>query len=377
MRILGVERDDKACNFYRIFQPLNKIAQHELADVRLIELGDQLDSEENMAKILEADVILLPRPSSEEWFKFVRSVQKAGKVLVSDYDDDPFSTSPLNPYYRWIGVKEYSFKWADGTIEEVWKDGMKGPDGEEYFNIEKNINRRDMCRAAFKKSNLVTATTQILADTFSVINPNVCVLPNLIDLNIYPKIEIVKRKVRIGWQGGVSHYEDLWTVKDALKIIGDKYDVDIVFFGDDRIMAPVKDVHGYKFEHWVGNEVYPLKLSTLNLDIGICPLVDNEFNRNKSCIKYLEYSAIGAATIASNVSPYKEVITNGQNGLLVENTTEAWVDAISRLIKDKRKREALAHNAYEDVLENHNADKKAHLWVSAYARELKKESVLV
>ena len=375
MRILAIERDTKACNHYRIYQPMLKLKQHKLADCVLIEYGDQLDTEENLQKILESDVVLLPRASSEEWVNFVKAVRKAGKVLVSDYDDDPFNCSPWNPYYRWIGIQEWQFKWPDGHDEWVWKDGMVGPDGSEWFSLERNIHRRDMCRIAFGKSDLVTTTTPILADEFRKVNPNVAVLPNLIDFDQFPLVETIKPKLRLGWQGGVSHYEDLFVIKKPLEQVCRKHDVDFVFFGDSRLTGPLHSVHNLKFENWVAHNAYTFKLALLNFDIGLCPLQDNHFNHCKSAIKWMEYSAMKFPTIASNVSPYKEVIEDGVTGLLVENTEAAWVDALERLILDKDLRKRLANNAYDNVRENHNADKKAHLWAEAYEKALKNDAV--
>lgn len=377
MRVLAIERDSKACNHYRIFQPMLKLKQHKLADTVLIEYGSQLDTEENLKLILESDVILLPRASSEEWVAFVKAVRKAGKVLVSDYDDDPFNCSPWNPYYRWIGVEEWQYRWADGHEEYVWKDGMVGPDGSEWFSLERNIHRRDMCRIAFAKSDLVTTTTPILADEFRKVNPNVFVLPNLIDFDNFPLVETVKPTLRIGWQGGVSHYEDLFVIKNALKSFCGSNPSEFVFFGDSRLTGPLHAIPNLKFENWVAHNAYTYKLALLNFDIGLCPLQDNKFNSCKSALKWMEYSAMKIPTIASNVSPYKEVITDGVDGLLADNTDEAWEDAIKRLAADKSLRKRLANNAYDNVRENHNADKSAHLWLAAYESALKKDMVTV
>lgn len=377
MRILAIERDNKACNHYRIYQPMLKLKELKLADTVLIEHGTQLDTEENLNLILQSDVILLPRASSEEWVNFVKAVHKAGKVLVSDYDDDPFNCSPWNPYYRWIGVEEWKYPWPNGKEEWVWKDGMTGPDGSEWFSIERNIHRRDMCRIAFGKSDIVTTTTPILANEFKKINPNTVVLPNLINFDEYPLVRTIKPRLRIGWQGGVSHYEDLFVIKKPLEIVCDRNDVEFVFFGDTRLSGPLRKIKNLKHEDWVAHNAYSLKLALLDFDINLCPLQDNHFNHCKSAIKWMESSAMKIPTIASNVSPYKEVITDGVDGLLVENTEEAWTDAIERLIKDPDLRKRLGENAYDNVRENHNADKKAHLWVDAYEAALKKDVVTV
>lgn len=374
MRILGIERDDSACNLYRIFQPLQKLSEHNMARVITVEDGPMLASDKAITSALEADIIVFHRPASEEWFKFIKACQNYGKIIVVDYDDDPFNTHPLNPYYQFIGTEEVSYQWSDGTTEMLWsKNPMEH--GGRYLNIEQNIRRRDLFRASFRRADMVTTTTDYLAENLRKINPNTITLPNLVDFSQYPQVEYIKKEIRIGWQGGASHYEDLWMVKDAVKEILRKYpQVKFVFWGDMRFYGLFKDIPIDRVEghNWMKQIVYPYKLATMNLDIGLCPLIDNEFNKNKSSIKYLEYSMYKTATIASNMLPFSPVITNEKDGLLVDE--HGWFDAMERLILDVELRRKLGSNAYENIYENHNADKKAHLWLNAYEKLMSKDA---
>lgn len=377
MRILGLERDNKACNFYRVLQPLAKLQEQGLADCCLIEFNQDIASEDSFKKVLESDVILIPRPQSEEWLQFVNAVRRAGKVVVCDYDDNPFNVSPYNTYYRFSGLKEFEVVWPDGYREWLWKDGMPGPKGEKFFDIEANIHRRDMCRAAFGKSDLVTSTVEPLRSEFEKINQNSIILPNLIDMDGYPKCEMVKpTRLKIGWQGGISHFEDLeYLLPIILKFAGSN-DIDFTFFGDHRLGTMFQKVPGYHHESFTSIEVYPWKLKMMNLDIGLAPLLDNEFNHCKSAIKYFEYAAVGVPTIASNVQPYSDVITNRVDGILVDKPEE-WIEAMNELAADPALRKKIADNAYENVYRNYNANTQAHLWVDAYEKALQKDKVVV
>lgn len=377
MRILGVERDDSACNHYRVLQPLYKLQENGMANILTIKEGPELATDFATQKMIEADIIVVHRPASEDWYKFIKTCRKFGKVIVCDYDDDPFNTSPLNPYYQFIGTEEVEFVWPDGKREMLWsKDPSEH--GGRYINIEQNIRRRDLFRASFQKADLVTTTTDILNKTLSKINPNVATLPNLVDFELYPQVEHVKKEIRIGWQGGSSHYEDLWLVAPAIKKILKKYDnTKFVFWGDLRMYGLFRDIPIERIEchQWVKHICYPYKLACLNIDIGLCPLLDNEFNRNKSEIKYFEYSVMKAATVASNIPPYAPCIKHGEDGLLVGENE--WFEAIESLILDENKRKKMGENAFENVHNNYNANSKAHLWLEAYDKILKKGLVEV
>lgn len=379
MKILGIERDESACNHYRIFSPLKAVLDQNLADVALIHQRD-LGSDRALQLALGADIIQFQRPADENWLNFIRACRKYGKYIVSDYDDDPFNTSPLNPFYQYVGTEPVEYQWADGTKQMLWSEEMVGSTGNKIFNIERNIAFRDMFRLNFKKSDLVTCTTEILANEFRKITPSVAVLPNLIDPNFWPTIPAFQKKeVRIGWQGGFSHYEDLYDIVPTIKKILKKYDnVTFVYFGDQRFRNLFKDCDQNKIEwqDWVHHETYPYKMTLLNLDIGICPLANNKFNWTKSAIKWMEYAMLGAATVASNIEPYSSVIKNGETGFLCSDESE-WEMALSALIENKPQRELLAKRAFMDVMENHNIQKKAKMWVDAYESILRPKEVLV
>lgn len=374
MRIVGIERDKTACNFYRVLSPLSQLDSKGMAEVIMLQ-ENELGSDKAVNACMWADLLVFQRPATEAWFKFIKLCRRNGKLIVSDYDDDPFNTSPLNPYYQYIGIEEYAIQWPDGTKEMLWSEGMVSPDGSKIFNIERNINHRDMFHLNFKKSDMVTCTTETLRESFLKINPNVTVLPNLIDFSFFPQVpQINKREVRIGWQGGCSHYEDLYMIKNVLARILDKHsNAKLVFFGDMRFKSLFNKCNPSQVEWhpWVSHSAYPYKLALLNLDIGLCPLVDNVFNRNKSAIKWMEYSAMKYATVASDIPPYKGVLEHDRTALLVPESEDAWFDAIDELVRDKYKRVRLAQNAYDCVHSLHNMENHTHLWHDAYDKLMK------
>jgi len=368
MRILGIEREQGACNHYRIVQPLYKLKQHGVDDILTIHPQNGEDLEFVKDKIVEADIIFFQRPADDRWLNMLRAIQKAGKIIVVDYDDNPFVTSPFNPSYQYYGTKEYKYRYADGTEKILWQNGGNG------FNIEANITRLDYFKASFKQADLVSTTTPVLQDVFKALNPNTVVLPNLIDFDLFPKLKFVKEEIRIGWQGGHSHYEDLFMIAPALKKILKKYpNTKFVYFGDARLLSLFKDIPANQIEahNWVQMVAYPLKLATLNLDIGLCPVAENAFNLCKSAIKYFEYSALGVASIASKMIPYTPVISHGVDGYLVGK--DHWYEAIESLVKHDTIREDLGVRAYDYVYENHNAYTKAHLWHDAFESVLHKD----
>lgn len=376
MRIFSAQRDVGACNHYRIQTPLYNLLDFNYAELAML-YDFQLGGEASVEAALWSDLVVMHRPATEAWFNFIRLMQKYGKLFVADYDDNPFKTSPLNPFYGSIGVEEVEYVWPDGTKEWLWRDGQTSStgSGKVIFKIEKNIHYRETFRSNFKKADMVTTTTQELADEFKLLNKNTVVLPNVITPDWFPTIPpFEKREVRICWQGGAAHYEDLFFIQPVITRILQKHDnVKFVYYGDSRFEKIFKDCDKNKieFHNWSSHDVYPYKLSLLNCDIGLCPLVDNEFNRAKSAIKWMEYSMVGMATIASDIPPYSKVISSGNTGILCKEDEKEWEDAIEKLIKSKVERHAISCQAKEEVLKNHNIETKIHLWNDAYSKLLK------
>ena len=82
--------------------------------------------------------------------------------------------------------------------------------------------------------------------------------------------------------------------------------------------------------------------------------MDNEFNRCKSNIKYLDYAMAGIPAVYQNLEPYKSV-ANGVTGLTA-STADEWYVALNRLISDRELNRSISAAAREDVLATWNID---------------------
>ena len=113
-------------------------------------------------------------------------------------------------------------------------------------------------------------------------------------------------------------------------------------------------------------EINPMKLSMADFDIGIAPLEDTEFNRGKSNLKFYEYAAVGTATLASNVEPYRSEVT-----YLAKNTFKDWYDKLEKLITDKEFRLKLAKDQQDWVKKHRSMETVAIDWEIACQKEAK------
>lgn len=227
----------------------------------------------------------------------------------------------------------------------------------------------DAAEQAVMVANLVTVTTEPLADKVRKINPNVVVLPNHIDARLLQMQRPKRDKLTIGWAGGDSHIRDLLLIAPELRrVLRDNPQVDFHNIGTDfrKLMKIPGRFTQWKIQVW---DYY----AEIDFDIGLAPLVKSTFNESKSHIKALEYMALGIPVIASDVEPYRQLVRHGVNGFLVRQPHE-WRSRLRELINDPDLREGMGREGKETAAK-WTIQEGWKLWESAYAFSRKKEAV--
>ena len=159
-------------------------------------------------------------------------------------------------------------------------------------------------------------------------NKNVHVVPTSIDMTKYPVPKFYEQKVGplvIGWIGTPSTLPYLYLIRPALQEIALKYEIVFRIVGGKDYDCPGVTV-----------EYLPWSLDTeieliCSFDIGVMPLTDDPWSRGKCGLKILQYIAAGVPAVASPVGVNQDIIDDGVNGYLAENTGQ-WVDKIERII---------------------------------------------
>ncbi|VEB45135.1 N-glycosyltransferase [Chromobacterium violaceum] len=228
----------------------------------------------------------------------------------------------------------------------------------------------DICSPAFEgikwllpKCSLVTVSTPTLVEKVKAYTDKVLLFPNYLAKERL--VEPLPRdgEITIGFAGTSTHEKDLALLSNVLQRIYNEYagQVKFVFWGQvPESFVGIKDVR--KVQEFVGYNEYLTELAKLNIDIGIAPLTDSEFNQSKSDLKWMEYSIVGAASVVSDVPSYAGLKDSGL-AMVAANTEQAWIEAISKLIDDPELRTRQAAAARKHVLEHRLLeDHVAALW---------------
>ena len=95
-----------------------------------------------------------------------------------------------------------------------------------------------------------------------------------------------------------------------------------------------------------------------NWTCGIAPLSRSPENDAKTDNKYREYAALGVPAVYSDAPPYRRSVIDDYNGVIALSLDD-WRSGLERLLHDSPFRQALADNAYRDVLDRYSIEKVA------------------
>lgn len=187
----------------------------------------------------------------------------------------------------------------------------------------------------------------------------VLVVPNGLDEQLWSHHSPAPRwhpgGMNIVYMGTATHGPDLAIVLPAIERLlaefGMRVRFDIVGVTGDgdlpewanRLTVPASAAFSYPgFVDWFTRQA--------DWDIGIAPLADTPFNRCKSAIKTMDYAALGLATVASDMPEFRGSIADGAGGFLTPNTSAAWYEALSRMLRNPRLRQTLSEGARTEWL---------------------------
>jgi glycosyltransferase involved in cell wall biosynthesis len=337
-------------SWYRHQQFAKKAKEQALADVQYINFD--LSPTDYDRVINMADVVYTRLNP-----KLPEMMEQYNVPFVIDLDDSLDDHDPLSDTYRAMGTCEVQLQ--DGTF--LWKDGERG------FDLEANVQRNKKLKEALTKVHGATTTTLTLRNYIAEYNENVAIIPNAIDPELFADVTANTRgkdEIRMVWSGGSTHFSDLMAIKPHVGSLMEKYKslhfyvVGTAFKGFLKEL-PEERVHT---SPWLRADGHGFRLSCLDGDIGICPINDTPFNRNKSSVKYYEYSMAGMATVAAGIPPYTDDIADDINGLLYSDLSE-FESKVVELIEDPLKRAEIASEGLKYVKKCRDVNDIAKDWV--------------
>jgi glycosyltransferase involved in cell wall biosynthesis len=230
-----------------------------------------------------------------------------------------------------------------------------------------------------RQADALLVSTPRLAERFAGYNDRILVAPNALDERLLAsphgrQSHPFHRPFVVGYMGTRTHDEDLRLILPALHQVGQQASLRLELHlvgGVARVETtqalaalpfPVRQVEPPSAEY---PEFMLWFTGSLSWDLALAPLVENDFTRVKSDVKFLDYSALGAPGIYSSGPVYSESVQHRVTGWLAAATTDSWREAILTLIEDAALRRELAANAHRHLFESRILAHRCQDWIAA------------
>jgi len=328
-RILFCNTDYTGGAWYRILTPSTTLQNSHYAHT--VAYAQPLD--EASIKVLAPDVVVFQHHASDPEIQTLRMYRKALPKAFFIYDiDDAF--------------------WA------VPKESLH------FAALPKDIELR-IITAANLCDRIITPTDFLASKMREKTKvKDIQVLPNMLRAANLQQMTSTRRKTRtqhekprVGWIGGIGHAGDIEVLEHLVQKLHDE--VQFVFMG----MTPEKvDQAWLEIHEPVPIQEYHQKLASLDLDLALAPLADNEFNRCKSSLRVVEYGACGYPVIASDIEPYKHFTNITRLPFL----PHVWETAVREALRNPSALEEQGEKLYAEINTHHKAETHVQKLANAF-----------
>jgi glycosyltransferase involved in cell wall biosynthesis len=205
-----------------------------------------------------------------------------------------------------------------------------------------------------KNADIVTTANHFLAEYAHRYSGNVRVIPMSLDMDLWkPKGKISNGQITMGWAGAPVNIPLIEQLDHVFSHLLDKYS-----FLKLAIFSGKKPELSCPFDYYPfvpGKETSFIQ----NLDVGLLPLIDEEFYWGKSPIKAIQYLACGIPVVGNVIGATKEIL-NSENSISVSSERE-WIKAFEGIIGARDRIQLMGRAGRAHVLLNHDFKKAAQL----------------
>ena len=264
------------------------------------------------------DVLYMIRPNNHVFGRIAKIAKKSG-ITVVYYIDDDLLHLPL------------------GIVDIPW--------------------RKKGASIAAKESDIIVSSSQYICDSYRKkfnISRSVTIDTAVPSKDIKPHLNEKNDRIKIVYAAGIAHKElfDKY-IKPVLKDIdiycGKK--ISLTFMG----VHPELNEADYSFPIIYIDSLplseYRKRIEQENFDIGLAPLVTNDFTKCKYYNKFIEYAMFGIVGLYSDTEPYTFVVNDKENGILVGNSPKNWLNAICSVVNNEELVKKCRNNIYNTLKE--------------------------
>ena len=150
------------------------------------------------------------------------------------------------------------------------------------------------------------------------------------------------KPVRVFYHGSASHNHELrWLKPIIAEVLARLPYVYVEIIGNAAVKRLYNGLDRVTIVHPMSWQNYLAFCQQSPRDIGLAPLLPNAFNAARSHTKFFDIARCHAVGVYSNCQPFEDFIDDQQDGILLENDVDVWVEHICRLAEDATQRDRL------------------------------------
>lgn len=222
-----------------------------------------------------------------------------------------------------------------------------------------------LSKVAYRTADHILITTQDAAQfiqkTFGIAPGKITVCPNLIDTQLFapqPSHAVLPRLVFIG---RFSEQKNLFSLLEAVKRAGAGLDI----YGKGELENAVR---GYISQYGIDavlKGVVPNKEIPQVLSRYAAYVLPSHYEGNPKTL--LEAMSCGQAVIGTNVEGIREIIVDGENGILCEGDSQSLAAAIEKIRSHPSLKRTLGEKARHYILETCSLERILKIEMGTYA----------
>ncbi|MFN2531721.1 MAG: glycosyltransferase family 4 protein [Pyrinomonadaceae bacterium] len=198
-------------------------------------------------------------------------------------------------------------------------------------------------------SQVVVCGNRTISDYVSARAKRAVIIPTVVSTEVFrPRLEKAANNIPVlGWIGTHSTFQYLESIFPMLEKLAQelRFKLKVIGAGDREIRITGVEVENLPWS--LHREIEDFQ----SLDIGLYPIIEDEWSVGKSGFKAIQYMSVGIPFVGSPVGACAELGEPDVTHFLA-NTTEDWRQSLSRLITDPDLRHSMG-SAGRHYAENH------------------------
>ena len=260
------------------------------------------------------------------------------------------------PFFEWVIAKVFRKKIIYDFDDAIWLTDLGSKDSLKIF-----LKNPSKVNSIIKWSWKVSCGNAYLKEHALKYNKNAILNPTTVDtIHKHNKIKNQRtEKVVVGWTGSHSTLVYLAPLIPLLKRVYKECPFEFIIICN----RPLPEMpHFAKFILWKEEtEVEDL----LRMNIGLMPLIDDEWTNGKCGFKAIQYMSLGIPALVSPVGVNSVIVDHEVNGYHCSDE-EQWASALLKLLKDESLRSLMGESARVKIINNYSLESNKQNFLSLF-----------